>query len=84
MSYWFEDDLLDELEASTDEFFGGFKQIAKTIGRVARQVAPMATAIPIAQTQLICDAAALTGYVLAAVIDPFADEWHAGFDDSAR
>jgi hypothetical protein len=37
MCYWFEDDLLDELEASRDEFFGGFKQIAKTIGRVARR-----------------------------------------------
>jgi hypothetical protein len=51
MSYWLEDNLLDELEASTDEFFGAFRQIAKTIGRVARQVAPIATAIPIAQTQ---------------------------------
>jgi hypothetical protein len=48
LCYWFEDDLLDELEASRDEFFGGFKQIAKTIGRVARPVAPITTAVPIA------------------------------------
>jgi hypothetical protein len=83
MCYWFENDLLGELEASTDEFFG-LRQIAKTIGQVARQVAPIVTAIPIVQTQLIGEAAALTGYVLAAVIDLFADEWRAGFDDRAR
>jgi hypothetical protein len=84
MCYWFEDELLDELEAFTGEFFGGFKQIAATIGRVARQAAPIATAIPIPQAQLFGDVADLIGDVLAGVIDAIADEWRAGLDDGTR
>jgi hypothetical protein len=68
------DDPLDELEEAvtdaleaedSDEFFGGFRNILKTVGNVARKVAPIAKAIPIPQAQLIGGAADLIGNVLA-------------------
>jgi hypothetical protein len=68
------DDPLDELEEAVtdaleaedaDEFFGGFRNILKTVGKVARKVAPIAKLIPIPQAQLIGGAADLIGNVLA-------------------
>jgi hypothetical protein len=84
MCHWFEDDLLDGVEAFTDDFSGFLKETAVTIGRIARQAAPIATAIPIPQTQLIGAAAGLITFVLAEVIDALADEWSAGLEDRAR
>ena len=77
MCYWFDDDLVDEFEAATSEYFGFLKDSAKTIGGVARQVAPIAKAIPIPQAQLIGGVAGLMGNLLAEVMDAFADEWRA-------
>ena len=84
MCHRFEDDLLDELEAFTDDFSGFLKETAVTIARIARQAAPIATAIPIPQTQLIGAAAGLITFVLAEVIDALANEWSAGLEDRAR
>ncbi|HLY04611.1 MAG TPA: hypothetical protein VKR31_02580 [Rhizomicrobium sp.] len=66
----FEEAMTDALEAAdTDEFFGkigGFlKKIGRGVGKVARVVAPIASAIPIPQAQLIGRAAGLVGNVLA-------------------
>ena len=81
---WFSDDLLGELEAFSDKSFGFFKEAAATIGQVARQAAPIATAIPVPQAQLIGEAAELVGNMLADAIDAVADEWRIGLDDSRR
>jgi hypothetical protein len=81
---WLSDDLLDELEAFTDESFGFFKEAAVMIGRVARQVAPIATAIPIPQAKLIGEAAELISNMLADAIDAVPHEWRIGLDDSRR
>lgn len=66
----FEEAMTEALEAAdTDEFFGkigGFlKKIGRGVGKVARVVAPIASAIPIPQAQLIGRAAGLVGNVLA-------------------
>ncbi len=66
----FEDAMADALEAEdTDEFFGKlggfFKKVGRGIGNVARVVAPIASAIPIPQAQLIGRAAGLIGNVMA-------------------
>ena len=62
----FEEAVTDALEAEdADEFFGGFKNILKTVGSVARKVGPIAKMIPIPQAQLIGGAADLIGNVLA-------------------
>jgi len=66
----FEEAMTDALEAAdTDEFFGkigGFlKKIGRGVGSVARVVAPLASAIPLPQAQLIGRAAGLIGNVLA-------------------
>ena len=84
MCYRFEADLLDELEPFTDVYFGFLKETAVTIGRVARQVAPIVTAIPIPQAEIIGDGADLIGNVWADMIDALANEWRAGLDDGAR
>ena len=72
-----------------DEFFGGFKNILKTVGNVARKVAPIAKMIPIPQAQLIGGAADMIGNVLADEGDEFdaldamadyAEEEEDGFD----
>jgi hypothetical protein len=62
----FEEAITDALEAEDiDEFFGGFRNVLKTVGRVARKVAPIAKMIPIPQAQIIGGAADLIGNVLA-------------------
>jgi hypothetical protein len=66
----FEEAMTDALEAEDDdEFFGGFmktlRKIGRGVGSVARVVAPIASAIPIPQAQLIGRAANLIGDVLA-------------------
>ena len=53
-------------------------------GEFARQAAPIATAIPVPQAQLIGEAAELVGNMLADAIDAVADEWRIGLDDSRR
>jgi len=72
-----------------DEFFGGFKNILKKVGSVARTVAPIAKMIPIPQAQLIGGAADMIGNVLADEGDEFdaldamaeyAEEDEDGFD----
>jgi hypothetical protein len=61
-----EEAVTDALEADdADEFFGGFRNILKTVGKVARKVGPIAKMIPIPQAQLIGGAADLIGNVLA-------------------
>jgi hypothetical protein len=61
-----EEAVTDALEAEdADEFFGGFRNVLKTVGKVARKVAPIAKMIPIPQAQLIGGAADLIGNVLA-------------------
>jgi hypothetical protein len=62
----------DALEAEdADEFFGGFRKVLRTVGNVARRVAPIAKLIPIPQAQLIGRAADLIGNVLADEGDEF-------------
>jgi hypothetical protein len=66
----FEEAMTDALEAADeDEFWGSFGKVLKKIGRgvgsVARVVAPIASAIPIPQAQMIGKAAGLIGNVLA-------------------
>ena len=85
----FEEAVTDALEAEdADEFFGGFKNVLKTVGNVARKVGPIAKMIPIPQAQLIGGAADLIGNVLAdegdemdamEALSDFADE-EEGFD----
>jgi hypothetical protein len=62
--------MTDALEAAdTDEFFGkigGFlKRVGRGVGKAARFIGPLASAIPIPQAQLIGRAAGLIGNVLA-------------------
>lgn len=71
-----EEAMTDALEAeSEDEFFGGFgkvlRRVGRTVGSVARRVAPIAKMIPIPQAQLIGRAADLIGNVLADEGDEF-------------
>jgi hypothetical protein len=66
----FEEAVTDALEAEdADEFWGGFGNILKKVGRgigsVARTVAPIAKLIPLPQAQMIGRAAGLIGNVLA-------------------
>jgi hypothetical protein len=78
------DEATDELEEAVadvlgaddaDEFWGGFKKIlskvGKTVGSVARTVAPIAKMIPIPQAQLIGRVAGTIGNVLADEGDEF-------------
>jgi hypothetical protein len=59
----FEEGVTDALEAEdADEFFGGFKNILKTVGNVARKAAPFASLVPIPG---VGAAANLIGSVLA-------------------
>jgi hypothetical protein len=65
-----EDAMADALEAAdTDEFFGKIgsflRKVGRGVGSVARVVAPIASAIPIPQAQLIGRAAGLIGNVMA-------------------
>src|SRR5580692_6194397 len=78
-----EEAMTDALEAADeDEFFGGFgkilRRVGRTVGSVARRVAPIAKMIPIPQAQLIGRAADLVGKVMA----DEGDEMD-GFDDLA-
>jgi hypothetical protein len=71
-----EEAMTDALEAEDeDEFFGGFgkilRKVGKTVGSVARRVAPIAKFIPLPQAQLIGRAADLIGNVLADEGDEF-------------
>ena len=71
-----EEAMTDALEAeSEDEFFGGFgkilRRVGKTVGSVARRVAPIAKLIPLPQAQLIGRAADMIGNVLADEGDEF-------------
>src|SRR5262249_4494154 len=85
----FEEAMTDALEAEdADEFWGGFRKVLKTVGNVARRVAPIAKMIPIPQAQLIGRAADLVGKVMADegdemdALDAFADfaDEEDGFD----
>ena len=91
-----EEAMTDALEAADeDEFFGGFgkilRRVGRTVGSVARRVAPIAKMIPIPQAQLIGRAADLVGNVLADdgdefdSLDALADlaEEEDGFDELA-
>jgi hypothetical protein len=76
----FEEAMTDALEAEGgDEFWGGFRKVLRTVGNVARRVAPIAKMIPIPQAQLIGRAADLVGKVMADegdeldALDAFAD-----------
>src|SRR6266568_5658784 len=65
-----EEAVADALEAEdTDEFFRRLRNIARrvapVVGRIARTVAPIASAIPIPQAQLIGRAAGLLGRLMA-------------------
>jgi hypothetical protein len=65
-----EEAMTDALEAADeDEFWGGFgkilRRVGRTVGSVARRVAPIAKMIPLPQAQLIGRAADLVGNVLA-------------------
>jgi hypothetical protein len=71
-----EEGMVDALEAADeDEFWGGFskilRKVGRTVGSVARRVAPIAKMIPIPQAQLIGRAADLVGGVLADEGDEF-------------
>jgi hypothetical protein len=71
-----EEEVADALEADdTDEFFRRLRNIARrvapVIGRIARTVAPIASAIPLPQAQLIGRAAGLIGRVMADEGDEF-------------
>ena len=58
--------MTDALEAEdADEFWGGFRNVLKKVGKGARAVAKYAKYIPIPQAQLIGGAADLVGKVLA-------------------
>jgi hypothetical protein len=68
---WDQTDSLDAAIAdalgadSNDEFFGKLKKIGRAIGSVARVVAPIASAIPIPQAQLVGRIAGIAGKMLA-------------------
>jgi hypothetical protein len=71
-----EEAMTDALEAvDDDEFWGGFgrilRRVGRTVGSVARRVAPIAKMIPLPQAQLIGRAADLVGNVLADEGDEF-------------
>jgi hypothetical protein len=71
-----EEAMVDALEAADeDEFWGGFgkvlRRVGRTVGSVARRVAPIAKMIPLPQAQLIGRAADLVGNVLADEGDEF-------------
>lgn len=71
-----EEAMADALDAADDdEFWGGFsrilRRVGKTVGSVARRVAPIAKMIPLPQAQLIGRAADLVGNVLADEGDEF-------------
>ncbi|MDH4555941.1 hypothetical protein E8F11_12290, partial [Pseudomonas sp. BN417] len=85
-----EDAVADALEAGDgDEFFRRLGNIARTvgrgIGRVARVVAPIASAIPIPQAQLVGRIAGMAGRLLADGADEFEtiDELVDSYDDDA-
>ena len=63
---------------------GFLDRVAKTVASVARQVAPIATAIPIPQAQIIGGVADLIVNAWADTIVALADEWRAEPDDGAR
>lgn len=72
----FEDAMVDALEAEdTDEFFRRIARAARSvgrgIGRVARVVAPIASAIPLPQAQAIARVARVAGRVLTDGGDEF-------------
>jgi hypothetical protein len=71
-----EEEVSDALEADdTDEFFRRLRNIARrvapVVGRIARTVAPIASAIPIPQAQLIGRAAGVIGRLMADDADEF-------------
>ncbi|WP_044870901.1 hypothetical protein [Pseudomonas sp. LFM046] len=85
-----EDAVADALEAGDgDEFFRRLGNIARTvgrgIGRVARVVAPIASAIPLPQAQLVGRIAGMAGRLLADGADEFEaiDELVDSYDDDA-
>jgi len=72
----FEDSVADALESEdTDEFFrriaGIARRVGRTVGRVARVVAPIASAIPIPQAQAVGRIAGVLGRVLFDGADEF-------------
>jgi hypothetical protein len=72
----FEDAVADAMDAEdTDEFFRRLRNIAsrvgRTVGRVARTVAPIASMIPIPQAQAVGRIAGALGRVLADGADEF-------------
>jgi hypothetical protein len=76
---WLEDDRLAEaFKGLVQAEAGLLKEVAVTVGRVAQQVAPIVTAVPIPQAQIIDDFTVLIGDVFAEAIDALADEWRVG------
>jgi hypothetical protein len=85
MCILFDDGRLAEAITEVLEAEVGFlDKVAKTVASVARQVAPIATAIPIPQAQIIGGVADLIVNAWADTIDALADEWRAELDDGAR